>query len=405
MYKKIFFLFFICFAQTSLYSQTELLGKVVDASTGTPVALASVFVSNTSIGTKTNDKGRFFFEVVPGGRFTLVVSCIGYESSVAELQSGKLPGELIVKLNPKAAGLKEIVITPDEKKGWDHWGDFFTEHFIGSSYYAKACRIKNHEILRFRMRHKDSTLIVSANEPLVIENRSLGYELIYELTKFEYNFSDDVLSYSGYPLFKEMAAKSKKEEQIFKENRWKVYSISMLHFMRSLYAQNAAQEGFKIVDVNSNRKINLVFITNDNAFETKLLPAMYDTVYEVSDKGVDIKMIRTTSNASAKNSPSENAGIVSFSGSQAYLNFENALQVTYTKSDPPFEYVKYIKDKLLPNSIISEISLINSKPIAINKDGSYYPPTDLKITGFWAWWEKIAIMLPYDYEPETSSAK
>ena len=49
--------------------------------------------------------------------------------------------------------------------------------------------------------------------------------------------------------------------------------------------------------------------------------------------------------------------------------------------------------------MMSQIYLINNKPIEIEPNGSYYEPSDLATLGYWAWSEKIATMLPFDYVP------
>jgi hypothetical protein len=48
-------------------------------------------------------------------------------------------------------------------------------------------------------------------------------------------------------------------------------------------------------------------------------------------------------------------------------------------------------------SMMSEITLINDRPVEIQANGSYFNPVDLMSTGYWAWSEKIATLLPFDY--------
>jgi hypothetical protein len=51
------------------------------------------------------------------------------------------------------------------------------------------------------------------------------------------------------------------------------------------------------------------------------------------------------------------------------------------------------------NSITSTIYLINHKPVLITANGMYFEGTDLLFSGFWAWSEKMATMLPFDFKP------
>jgi hypothetical protein len=46
----------------------------------------------------------------------------------------------------------------------------------------------------------------------------------------------------------------------------------------------------------------------------------------------------------------------------------------------------------------SQLVLVNGLPIEIEANGSYYNPADLMSMGYWAWSEKIANMLPFDFD-------
>jgi len=67
------------------YAQTKVSGIVVDED-GEPVAFANVILKNSSVGTITNDNGRFYLES-DGSYSTLSVSFIGYETQEVELTS------------------------------------------------------------------------------------------------------------------------------------------------------------------------------------------------------------------------------------------------------------------------------------------------------------------------------
>jgi hypothetical protein len=73
--------------------------------------------------------------------------------------------------------LESITVEPWEKDGWERWGRVFTESFIGTTSASRQCEIKNHKALRFRYSKKNGTLIAVADEPLIIENRALGYRI------------------------------------------------------------------------------------------------------------------------------------------------------------------------------------------------------------------------------------
>ena len=60
------------------FGQYSLKGRVLDAETLEPLLFATVFISNSSIGTSTNKKGEFDLSI-PEGNHELVISYIGFQ--------------------------------------------------------------------------------------------------------------------------------------------------------------------------------------------------------------------------------------------------------------------------------------------------------------------------------------
>jgi len=49
---------------------------------------------------------------------------------------------------------------------------------------------------------------------------------------------------------------------------------------------------------------------------------------------------------------------------------------------------------------MSQLFLPNGRGVAVASNGAHYEGIDLMTIGFWAWWEKLGDMLPYDYWPD-----
>ncbi len=89
------------------YAQTKVSGIVVDEG-GEPVAFANVILKNSSVGTITNDNGRFYLE--SDIRYsTLAVSFIGYETQEIELTTA-VSFDLTIVLPEGGEQLDEVVI-------------------------------------------------------------------------------------------------------------------------------------------------------------------------------------------------------------------------------------------------------------------------------------------------------
>ena len=99
MKKASFFFIFILLAQTIL---AQITGRVIDASNQQPILGASIFFSNTSRGTVTQQDGSFQLSLPGNGRFELVVSFIGYETYTTTILSNQIPSKLEINLTPQA---------------------------------------------------------------------------------------------------------------------------------------------------------------------------------------------------------------------------------------------------------------------------------------------------------------
>ena len=251
---------FLLLLMSALVHAQTLRGIVLSADNRQPVPAASVFLSNTGVGTITRDDGRFELNRFPSGRYELVVTSLGYETYSVVVQSVSLPEQLQILLKPKARELQEVVVEPYEKNGWEKWGKFFLENFIGISAYANEVRLKNPGVIRFRHNKKTNTLNAYADEALVIENNALGYVLRYQLEQFEYRFSANMLLFQGFPFFEEMVSRRSGKMKRWQSNRENVYEGSLMHYYRSLFRNKLVEEGFELrrsVDVVNQEKARI----------------------------------------------------------------------------------------------------------------------------------------------------
>jgi len=237
MIKKLFLPALFCIAciftfNTSIFSQVTyytVKGRVIDKNTRAPLAGASVFAQNTTFGEATNSDGYFTLKI-PGGGYSLIVTFTGYETgSVRISNTSQQNDSLSFELSPKEKSLEEvtIAISTEVKDGWKKYGEFFTQNFIGQSKFAKQCVIKNPEVLHFYFSKKRNRLKVLANEPLIVNNFALGYNLKFAIDSFTNEYNTNTNLFIGYPLFEEMQG-TPEQQQTWKENRNIAYKGSML---------------------------------------------------------------------------------------------------------------------------------------------------------------------------------
>lgn len=351
--------FFVSLLLLSSFAGTAqfiVTGKIVDATTNEPMSGASVFCQNTTIGTASDKQGEFSLNLKSGG-YELIISYTGYQTKQVQIThaDNRIPD---IKMEKEDKSLGEVVIksSNEVKDGWEKYGTFFLEHFIGTTPNAASCKLTNPEVLKFYFLKKSNKLRVLATEPLIIENKALGYNMRYQLDSFMYHYNTDINLYRGFCLYIEMEGDANMKKTWY-FNRRNAYFGSKMNFMRSYYDSTLADEGFiiSLMDENNPSKYNKV-------------TDVYDTLYY---------------------------GALDSTG-QIEVWYPRKFCVTYTKKKPAPEYLKLYN---LPKNVAAQVSYITlTDGIAIKENGYYYEQKDWINQGYWSWLN-LADQLPFDYAP------
>jgi CarboxypepD_reg-like domain len=349
-------LLFFIFLSFSVRSQIAVTGTVLDSATKEPLVGASVFAQNTTLGTTSNNEGRFSLNLKSGG-YELVFSFTGYQSQTVQITENKNEKlEILMIKEDKSLGEVIIQSSNEVKDGWEKYGDFFLAHFIGATPFAKECIIKNKDSVRFFYYKRSDKLKVLATEPLDISNDALGYNLRYQLDSFVYYYKTGMNSYRGTCLFIEQLG-TVKQAMVWKANREKAYFGSLMHFMRSYYDSTLKESGFNISSINDDKK-SFGLLTNP----------YLEKYYTVSDTQNEVE-----------------------------IYFPDKISVAYIKAVPDDAYL--VKNKL-PLDVGVQVSYIDVlKHIAIKENGYYFDQKNWIKQGYWTW-KNVADLLPYDYWPE-----
>lgn len=412
MRRKCALILLVLFCTGNLYAQLTLTGKVINAETKQPLLGAAVYISNTSLGSHTNDKGNFRLPGIPNGKYKLVASFIGYQTFTIQISSNHLPEDIVIELKPESAELSAVVLQSYEKNGWLQWGEFFTNNFIGTYSYAKDCIVDNYNVVKFRFDKKENILYAHAREPLIIKNLALGYKITYKMEAFEYDFNTKTLTYNGYPLFQDLSSEYPGRARRWREKREVVYNGSLMHFMRSFFANKLADEGFEIKSLDTipnatkARAKYLFGLKKDTVIER-----IIDTIWKLTGQEFRRHLKTEDSTAFYKKSllqpdriPSyapvtrDSIGIATDSLTVS-LYAGSPLEISALFKDLPLEYKRAFPSHRFEKIPVSQFIFIAKKPVSVLSNGAYYGPYDLKVTGFWSWWETIATMLPFDYVP------
>ena len=352
---KSYLFLLLIFISSNISGQFTITGKVVDSTTKEPLFGASVFAQNTTSGTTTNREGEFSLSLKSGG-YELIVSFTGYQSREIRISNND-NNPLQIDMTKEEKAMEEVIIrsSNEVKDGWDKYGKFFLENFIGSTPNAQQCTLQNPDAVHFYYYKKSEKLKVLATEPLVIANQALGYNLRYQLDSFMYYYKTQVSSYRGYCFFSEMDS-SFAQQRIWSANRKKAYDGSKLQFMRSYYDSTLTDDGYEIALLDSvyDKRFDVV----RNPYDTTYY-GVYDSTHEVE------------------------------------VYFPRKISITYKKK-PETEYLKKFK---LPLNVASQISYVDLlDAIEIKENGYFYDQKDWVSQGYWSW-KNLADLLPYDYIP------
>ena len=354
---------FLFFATASFSQDTHytIRGKVIDKNSRLPLPGASVFAQNTTFGVATNTEGNFTLKL-PNGGYELIITFTGYETEVVRITNATAADELAVELRPKEKSLEEVsvVISNEVKDGWQKYGEFFTENFIGKSEFGLQTSIKNPEVLKFYFSKKRNRLKVLASEPLLVQNNALGYNIKFTIDSFTHEYESNISQFIGYPLFEEMQG-TEQQQAVWQQNRQKAYKGSLLHFMRSLYNKTLADEGFEVQFlVKNNDQENTLHLKN---------------IYAALNYNMD-----------------DSSHILEFHPNQP------SMIIIYLKGKPEPAYLVF-DPKAKKDFQASTVTVADGELINIEQNGYYFDQTDITTEGYWGF-KKIGDMLPYDYRPE-----
>ena len=338
-------------------AQGLISGTVTDAETKLPLEGASVFAQNTTSGTITKNDGSYKIFLNKGG-YDLIVSYTGYLTKSIKVEAS---GNQVfdVSLQKEDKSMSEVVIMSSNEvtDGWEKYGKFFLDRFIGTTPFAKQTILRNPEVVKFFYYKRSDRLKVLATEPLQIADSALGYDLRYSLDSFVYHYKTDINAYRGNCLYTEMPGDSL-QMTAWKENRKAAYYGSRLHFLRSYYDSTVVEDGWTL-EIQSAPNVNK-FLKVKNPYDT--------AYYFVDDSTGDVE-----------------------------LWFPNKVSVAYTKAKPD---PSYLKEMGLPAGLKLQITYIDLLDAILIRPNGYYTEQKSMINqGYWSW-KNVADQLPFDYEPE-----
>lgn len=249
----------------SIVLAQTIYGRVYDTTKDKPLSGATVYLNGTTIGTLTDFDGNFLIKTDRIIEASLIISYVGY--ATVPINKPYRDEVLEVVLKPKLDDLSEVVV----KTGKEYWSREkmlaeFKRQFLGKNRAGELCFIINEDALDLWMDPEKRTLYASSDDPIVIRNNFLGYEIAYKLDRFEAEYRslgprypECLFSfYEGVSFYKDIT-KNKASLSRFEAVRHEQYLGSVTHFFRSLQQNELDFEGWKLSAERFNLQKDLVF--------------------------------------------------------------------------------------------------------------------------------------------------
>jgi hypothetical protein len=370
-----------------------ITGKVMSTDLQSPLANASVFLSNATYGTSTANDGTFTLQNVKPGQYELVVSYVGYDSYKATVMVGAAPVKLNIEMHLKSYGLGEVDIT-SHKFSKENFA-MFLKYFFGNSAYAKQCKILNPKIIDLKYNKFDKILEGHSDDFIIVENRALGYRLKYLLSTFKYDGINEIVTLGGEPLYEDLKG-NKKQIALWHKNREDAYYGSSMHFYRSLMNNELAMQGFVMYRLvrlpNHERPPQYVIVKKMDQFEAE---RNRDSLM----RWQDFYRMRKYNESLAKEPLARNEVFFDTDVPGVYgISFTDCLYVVYTKKHDEVVDNELYRPLDMENFMTSIVTLYT--PYAVfDSNGIIMSQKSTLYEGDWAR-HKIPELLPVDYVPD-----
>ncbi|GAA4911138.1 carboxypeptidase-like regulatory domain-containing protein [Mucilaginibacter defluvii] len=429
---------------TVVSAQFTITGKVINGADKKPVESATVFINNTSYGTKTDAQGNFIVQNVQTGQYDLIISVVGFKTqktSVSVKANVTVPP---IAISERKLELNEVRITKSRRVE-NKYLDMFKREILGSSKFGLSCRIINPKVIELSFDKATYKLTGYTSDFMQIENGLLGYTVKYLVEDFERDESGGTINYVGYVLFEEMKGTEEQQRQWY-ANRLEAYNGSSQHFFRSLLGNTInipGEPGFFVMTmtrtVNPRRLPDSLIRANIRYYNNKRSGSARDSIdYWVRMLRVPryIQVMDTTRLAAAdivqltdqrglyalkisNKNYLKNWKYIKIPGVSEKLEYNcdtcaytNSLYITYIRRVPTQIVFKNkigvfsSENNFTPTDEMEKMATVltmNEKTF-FDRNGMVANPFSLRTEGFWAR-QRIGDLLPVDYLPNTGFAK
>ena len=240
-------LFFILFMVQGLCAQV-VSGYIYDEAENKPLEGAFVYLDGTTINATTDAKGYFILKPGTVYNVPLIVTYVGFENFVLS-NPFSYAKPVKVLLRESSINLEEVVISKNLPFTRKQMLRAFREQFLGITPAGRSCTIENEDDIKLTYNLSTNTLQAKCGVPIRIKNKRLEYHIAFSLVDFQVGYNTLSLSslylnrsfFSGTTAYVDISQNGSAEKK-----RKKVYLGSVVHFMKTVAANDWQKEKFQL---------------------------------------------------------------------------------------------------------------------------------------------------------------
>jgi len=260
----------------------SVAGRIIENNVeGAVIPFAHVYLNGTSIGTQADVNGRFVLNGIPKGIYKFSISMVGFKTSMKLTSIDSDLKNLVERLDENVTDLMEVRVKGQKDKVWTKSIRDFENEFLGRDISRSEVQIMNREVIDVDYDKQKKLLTAKAEQPLMIENRNLGYLYRGFLVEFQKGITRMSFKASGY--FEPLKPSSPRQLKRWESNRKAVFQGSIKHFLWALYRNKLAEEGFSAYYYKDRKYMGVV---PEFKADEVLSPTSDSTVFLLELKGM-----------------------------------------------------------------------------------------------------------------------
>lgn len=236
--RLLIFLLVISFLQlqTANSQSFTVEGVIFNQADEISIPLVNVFFSGTTIGTMSNENGKFEITDLEPGQYQLIISHINYDVQIVPIQIIDRSINLgQINLSEKKMEVSSVMVEGETNNKWKRQFNRFKRFVLGENYKDRDIKVANAYASDF-IESKEA-LSLGQPFPLEFENRYTGYKIYYHVEDFQMGKNVEQFVF-GYPSFTELEPSNDRQKRRWERNREVALKGSLRHFFSSLLNSN-----------------------------------------------------------------------------------------------------------------------------------------------------------------------